>query len=168
MKKAFLTVLCVVVGAGVALGQDILPVGALPVVEDTAVASEPKDESVVLLTEVMEHAVVHQDSAITQLMRDKRLGIQRGQQATDGFRLQVYASNAQQTAKNEALLLQQRLEGEIDVPVYALSEPPFWKVRIGNFRTREEANAYKEVFLQYFPDLQGGTYVVPDKIILVQ
>lgn len=168
MRKAFLTVLSVVVWAGVAVGQDILPEPMVPVAEDTAVVREPKDVPVVLLTEVMEHAVVHQDSAITRLMRDKRLGIQRGQQETDGFRLQVYASNAQQSAKNEALLLQQRLEGEIDVPVYALLEPPFWKVRIGNFRTREEANAYKEVFLQYFPDLQGGTYVVPDKIILVQ
>lgn len=168
MRKAFLTVLSVVFLAGIAVGQDILPEPVALAAEDTAVVREPKDVPVVLLTEVMEHAVVHQDSAITRLMRDRRLGIQRGQQETDGFRLQVYASNAQQTAKNEALLLQQRLEGEIDVPVYALSEPPFWKVRIGNFRTREEANAYKEVFLQYFPDLQGGTYVVPDKIILIQ
>ncbi len=168
MRKAFLTVLGVVAWAGIAAGQDILPEPVAPAAEDTAVVNVKEDVPVVLLTEVMEHAVVYQDSAITQLMRDKRLGIQRGQQEADGFRLQVYASNAQQSAKNEALLLQQRLEGEIDVPVYALSEPPFWKVRIGNFRTREEANAYKEVFLQYFPDLQGGTYVVPDKIILVQ
>lgn len=123
---------------------------------------------VTLITEVMQHAVIHQDTAITQLMRDKRLGIRRGQQEADGFRLQVYASNAQQTAKNEALLLQQRLEETVDIPVYTLSEPPFWKVRLGNFRTRDEANAYKEIFLQSFPDLQGSTYVVPDKIIVLQ
>lgn len=123
---------------------------------------------VTLITEVMQHAVIHQDTAITQLMRDKRLGIRRGQQEADGFRLQVYASNAQQTAKNEALLLQQRLEETVDIPVYTLSEPPFWKVRLGNFRTRDEANAYKEIFLQSFHDLQGSTYVVPDKIIVLQ
>lgn len=133
-----------------------------------ALAGVARAQEVVLLTEAMEHAVVHQDSAITRLMRDKRLGVQRGQQEADGFRVQVYASNAQQTAKNEALLLQQRLEGEIDVPVYALSEPPFWKVRVGNFRTREEAGKYKDVLLQYFPDLQGSTYIVPDKIVLVE
>lgn len=168
MKKVFLIVLSVMAWASVAMGQDILPEPVASAAEDTAEVRAQEDVPVVLLTEVMEHAVVHQDSAITRLMRDKRLGVQRGQQEADGFRLQVYASNAQQTAKNEALLLQQRLENKIDMPVYALSEPPFWKVRIGNFRTREDANAYKEVFLQYFPDLQGGTYVVPDKIILVQ
>jgi len=168
MRKVVLIVLSVMAWAGVAMGQDILPEPVASAAEDTAEVRLQEDVPVVLLTEVMAHAVVHQDSAITRLMRDKRLGVQRGQQEADGFRLQVYASNAQQTAKNEALLLQQRLENKIDMPVYALSEPPFWKVRIGNFRTREDANAYKEVFLQYFPDLQGSTYVVPDKIILVQ
>lgn len=153
MRKAFLIGLCAIVTTGYAAGQDTLREASVPVV---------------LLTEAMEHAVVHQDSAITQLMRDKRLGIQRGQQEADGFRVQVYASNNQQQAKNEALLLQQRLESALDMPVYAQSEPPFWKVRLGNFRTREEANKYKEVFLQYYPDLQGSTYVVPDKIVLIQ
>lgn len=153
MRKAFLIGLCAIVTTGYVAGQDTLREASVPVV---------------LLTEAMEHAVVHQDSAITQLMRDKRLGIQRGQQEADGFRVQVYASNNQQQAKNEALLLQQRLESALDMPVYAQSEPPFWKVRLGNFRTREEANKYKEIFLQYYPDLQGSTYVVPDKIVLIQ
>ena len=129
---------------------------------------ENQEQHVMLITDAMENVVVHQDSLITRLMEDKRVGRQRGQYEEDGFRLQVYASNVQQTAKNEALLLQQRLEPLIDVPVYAQSEPPFWKVRLGNFRTREEANRYKEIFLQDFPDLQGSTYVVPDKIVLIQ
>lgn len=129
---------------------------------------EITEQHMMLITDAMENVVVHQDSLITRLMEDKRVGRQRGQYEEDGFRLQVYASNVQQTAKNEALLLQQRLEPLIDVPVYAQSEPPFWKVRLGNFRTREEANRYKEIFLQDFPDLQGSTYVVPDKIVLIQ
>jgi hypothetical protein len=123
---------------------------------------------VVLITEDMSNAIVHQDSAIIRLMTDKRLGRVRGEQIVDGFRVQVYASNRQQVAKNEALMLQQRVEPLLEVPVYALSEPPFWKVRIGNFLTREDANAYKDVLLNMFPDMVGSTYVVPDKIILVQ
>jgi hypothetical protein len=102
------------------------------------------------------------------MMEDKRVGRVRGEQIVDGFRVQVYASNMQQVAKNEALMLQQRIENVLNVPVYALSEPPFWKVRLGNFKTREDANAYKEAFLNMFPDMVGSTYVVPDKIILVQ
>jgi hypothetical protein len=121
-----------------------------------------------LITEEMTHAVVHQDSLITQLMRDKLSGYVRGEQLLDGFRVQIYASNSQQQAKREATELQQRIEDMIDVPVYTLSEPPFWKVRIGNFSTREAANEYKNTFLQFFPELTGSTYIVPDKIIVIR
>ena len=121
-----------------------------------------------LITEQMQYAVVHQDSLVTQLMRDKRSGYVRGEQVIDGFRVQIYASNVQQKAKQEAFELHQRVEAQIDVPVYTLSEPPFWKVRIGNFHTREEANAYKSTFLELYPELTGSTYIVPDKIIIVR
>ena len=96
-----------------------------------------------LLTDIMENAVIHQDSSIYRLMMDKHLGIERGQQEVNGFRVQVYSSNTQQRAKNESISLQQELEKRLSHPVYVISEPPFWKVRIGNFRTRDEANQYK-------------------------
>ena len=44
---------------------------------------------VALLVDEMPNAVVHQDSLVRQLMRDKRLGIQRGQVQVNGFRVQV-------------------------------------------------------------------------------
>ena len=91
-----------------------------------------------------------------------------GEQVIDGFRVQIYASNAQQKAKQEAFELHQRIETQIDVPVYTLSEPPFWKVRIGNFLNREEANTYKATLLELFPELTGSTYIVPDKIIIIR
>jgi hypothetical protein len=115
----------------------------------------------------MENAIVHQDSAIRQLMMDKYLGIARGQLEISGFRVQVYSSNQQQFAKNESILLQQALEQKLSHPVYVISEPPFWKVRIGNFRTRDEANQYKESLLDLFPELQSSMYVVPDKVIVL-
>ena len=131
--------------------------------------SEMEDSTqVVLIFNDMANASVFQDSTIIRMIEDKHIGRVRGEQVVDGFRVQVYASNMQQTAKNEALMLQQRIETALSVPVYALSEPPFWKVRLGNFKTREDANAYKETFLNMFPDMAGSTYVVPDKIILVQ
>ena len=112
----------------------------------------------------MENAVVHQDSAIYQLMMDKYLGIERGVQEVSGFRVQVYSSNVQIQAKNEAMLLHQELSKQLTQAIYIISEPPFWKVRVGDFRTREEANAYKETLLKLYPILQSSTYVVPDKV----
>ena len=135
------------------------------VVLDTIAAVDTVE--VVLLTDVMANAVVHQDSLVRELMINKRLGIQRGVQEMNGYRVQVFSSNQQQSAKNRALLLQQDLSGQLKEPVYAISEPPFWKVRVGNFLTREEANNYRMTFIAQFPELQGSTYVVPDKIIVV-
>ena len=121
----------------------------------------------VLITDIMKNAIIHQDSAIYRLMMDKYLGIERGQQEVSGFRVQVYSSNQQQQAKSESISLQQGLEKKLSQPVYVISEPPFWKVRIGNFRTRDEANQYKKTLLDLYPELQSSTYVVPDKVIVL-
>ena len=135
---------------------------------DTLVVIDSIETTVKLIIDDMDRVTVHQDSAITQLMLDKRLGYVRGEQIKEGFRVQIYASNRQQLAKKEASELQRRIEALIDVPVYTISEPPFWKVRIGNFETRDSANEYKNTFLQLFPELTGSTYVVPDKIIIIR
>lgn len=135
---------------------------------DTLVVIDSIETTVKLIIDDMARVTVHQDSAITQLMLDKRLGYVRGEQIKEGFRVQIYASNRQQLAKKEASELQRRIEALIDVPVYTISEPPFWKVRIGNFETRDSANEYKNTFLQLFPELTGSTYVVPDKIIIIR
>ena len=135
---------------------------------DTLVVMDSIETTVKLIIDDMARVTVHQDSAITQLMLDKRLGYVRGEQIKEGFRVQIYASNRQQLAKKEASELQLRIEALIDVPVYTISEPPFWKVRIGNFETRDSANEYKNTFLQLFPELTGSTYVVPDKIIIIR
>jgi hypothetical protein len=41
-------------------------------------------------------------------------------------------------------------------------------VRIGDFRTYDEAKEYKKEFVQIFPDLIGDTYIVRDKIKVLQ
>ena len=134
------------------------------VLYDTMVLDTPDTTEVLFLVDLMENAVVHQDSAIYQLMMDKYLGIERGVQEVSGFRVQVYSSNVQIQAKNEAMLLHQELSKQLTQAIYIISEPPFWKVRVGDFRTREEANAYKETLLKLYPILQSSTYVVPDKV----
>jgi len=86
----------------------------------------------------------------------------------DGYRVQIYSSNQQQTAKTEALDLEERLRDKVSQTVYVQYLPPFWKVRLGDFRTYEEAKEYKKEFVQMFPDLMGDTYIVRDKIQVLQ
>ena len=51
---------------------------------------------------------------------------------------------------------QEELKNKLDHPVYVLSEPPFWKVRIGDFLKREDANAYKEQISDFVDSSSSG------------
>lgn len=112
----------------------------------------------------MPNAAFHQDEAITNLIKDRSVGFQRGQYQKSGFRVQVYTSNDSRVAKNEALELEEKLSSKVDVTVYVSSDPPFWKVRLGDFETRDEALRYKQIINEQFPELYDSTYVVPDTI----
>ena len=106
---------------------------------------------------------VHQDSLIEALLKEKVYGISEMIEM-DGFRVQIFSSNRQQTAKEEALTLEKKMTDALSTAVYVTYISPFWKVRLGNFRTYEEANAFKVQLITQFPELQGDTYIVRDKV----
>jgi len=108
-----------------------------------------------------------QDSAMTVLLNEAVNG-KRELVEIDGYRVQVYSSNQQQTAKGEALDLEAQLKEKLDQTVYVQYIPPFWKVRLGDFRTYEEARDYKKLFIEQYPDMMGDTYIVRDRIQVYQ
>jgi hypothetical protein len=110
---------------------------------------------------------VLQDSAVGVLLQTALQGKMEWVEI-DGYRVQIYSSNQQQAAKSEALDLEARIKEKIDQPVYVLYIPPFWKVRLGDFRTYEEAREYKKLFVDNFPEVMGDTYIVRDKIQVLQ
>ena len=108
-----------------------------------------------------------QDSTVAVLLADAING-KRELVEIDGYRVQVYSSNQQQTAKAEALELETRLKDKITQTIYVQYIPPFWKVRLGDFRSYDEANEYKKIFKEQFPELMGETYIVRDKVQVLQ
>ena len=106
---------------------------------------------------------VVQDSTVSVLL-DESINGKRELVQMNGFRMQIYSSNEQQNARNEALELESKFKDKIDQPVYVQHIPPFWKVRVGNFRSYDEANDYRVVFLEQFPELTRSAYIVKDKI----
>ena len=108
-----------------------------------------------------------QDSTVAVLL-DEAVNGKHELVEIDGYRVQIYSSNQQQTAKSEALDLEQKLLKAINQTIYVQYLPPFWKVRIGDFRTYEEAKEYKKEFVTQFPALMGDTYIVRDKIQVMQ
>ena len=110
---------------------------------------------------------VIQDSTMAALLDEATNG-KRELVEMDGYRVQVYSSNQQQTAKTEALDLESRLKEKVNQTIYVQYIPPFWKVRLGDFKTYDEAREYKKLFVQLFPSMMGDTYIVRDKIQVVQ
>lgn len=119
-----------------------------------------------LILDEMPNVTFHQDESITQLIVERQLGALSDTAQVSGFRVQVYASNEAVGAMDGALKLEEELTIQVDVSVYVVADPPFWKVRLGDFATRAEAEKYKQLLQVQFPDLVGSIYVVPDNVIL--
>lgn len=110
-------------------------------------------------------------SAVVNFHQDKRIEKVVMENSTvtgivaQGFRVQVFSSNTQRTARQEAFNHESSLkEAFPDMKVYVSYSSPFWKVRIGDFLTQEEARKFTEELLFKFPELKGDTYTVRDNI----
>lgn len=112
----------------------------------------------------MPNVQITQDSIVTQLMQEKMAGIERGEQEMAGYRVQIFSSNNAATAKAEALMLEERVKTMVNAPIYVLYSAPSWKVRLGDFRTQDEAQAFRQELRRILPELQDYTYVVRDII----
>ncbi|MBR1630568.1 MAG: SPOR domain-containing protein [Paludibacteraceae bacterium] len=82
-----------------------------------------------------------------------------------GFRVQVFSSNNQRTAKPEAIQMESKMLNAFpNISTYRFFQAPFWKVRMGDFRTKDEAEALCVSIIKAFPQLRGDVYAVPDDI----
>jgi len=81
-------------------------------------------------------------------------------QEISGFRVQIYKTETMSDSKEKQLLYAEMF-GENSVKL--VFEEPFYKIRVGNFRTRNEAETFQDELLR-----SGfrSTIVVPDKVIV--
>ena len=150
----------------------IVDAAALPMSEEAeaAIAADSLAADTVLILPYpqilldMQHVHVEQDSLVTLLMEEKTAGVERGEKEMAGYRVQVYSSNHPKHGKTNALLIEQRVKETVNIPVYVIYTSPSWKVRLGDFRTQEEAEIFRDTFKQLMPDLADYTYIVRDKV----
>jgi len=82
-----------------------------------------------------------------------------------GFKIQAFSGNNQRSSRDEANSKQRVIKNafpELDTVV--LFESPFWRLRVGNFETRSEANRVMEELKKQFPSFGREMYVVVDEI----
>jgi hypothetical protein len=69
------------------------------------------------------------------------------------------------TAKDEAYKMEKDMKTAFpEHAVYVTYSSPFWKVRLGDFKTNAEATAFRHLLLNEFPVLKSAVYVVKDQI----
>ncbi len=86
-----------------------------------------------------------------------------------GYRIQVYSDNRQRSAKQRA----EQIAGEISgiyplIGTYLAYKAPYWRLRVGNYLTREEAEIALEDLKVKFPSLAGEMVIVRDRIIIIE
>lgn len=115
--------------------------------------------------------VIHQSPAIRNLVGERMRGA--NVETTDsliylkvqGYRTQVFSGNNQRVSKDEAF----RKEKEIhelfpEVPTYITYDAPFWKLRVGDFRSHEEAYHMMRLLMEAFPAFGKEMYIVREEI----
>jgi len=114
---------------------------------------------------------VHQSDAIRSLVGAHKYGTNVEQEGgvtylkIQGFRAQVFSGNNQRKSKDEAF----RKEKEIkelfpDVPTYVTYNAPFWKLRVGDYRSHEEAYQMMRMLMTAFPAYAKEMYIVKEEV----
>lgn len=117
------------------------------------------------------NVTVRQPNALRDMLGKRLYG--EGVEKTDstaflkiqGYRTQVFSGNNQRKSKDEAF----RKEKEIkelfpEVSTYVTYNAPFWRLRIGDFRSHEEAYRMQRLLMDAFPAYKKEMYIVREEV----
>ena len=154
--------------ANVLFAQNIIDMAALFVQKTDSVANEKKltfmeqlaaPDSITKAT-----IVVHQSPILDGKINNRNIG--EGQ-TVKGFRIQLYSSNTPRTAKQTAFSIETAVKEKLpDAKIYVTYNSPFWKVRVGNCLSHQEATELLNELRTEFPEYRSEMYIVPDQVIV--
>ena len=82
-----------------------------------------------------------------------------------GYKIQAFSGNNQRTSRNEAYSKQQQINSSFPgLETVVMFDSPFWRLRVGNFRSREDAAAVLEEMKRTFPSFGKEMYIVVDEV----
>jgi hypothetical protein len=106
--------------------------------------------------------VVHKDPRIDLLLKkqgDVNAAIKKANARTArGFRLLVINTNK----RDEAIAAKTKVYTNFpELKAYLVYQSPYFRLKVGNFRTREDAQDYQKTLGYYFPK---GVFIIADTI----
>lgn len=118
--------------------------------------------------------VVYQEDAIKSIvgrnLAPKRQVFTTGENSVPyvkmrGFKIQAFSGNNQRTSKNEAYRKQSLISQAFpEHEAVVAFDSPFWRLRVGNFRTRGEASDLMRDLRKAFPAFGKEMYIVIDEV----
>lgn len=99
-----------------------------------------------------------------RLVRSEGLQERRQSAMITVYRIQLFSDNRSRTAKSEAERKASVVKNTFPrLDVYVTYTSPFWRLRVGNYRSYEEANKMMYELKKAFPEMAGEMRIVRDK-----
>lgn len=158
MNKSLLIFLVVVLSSPILYAQK----EQSPIVQDLNTAKNGQGNVKVYQDEVIQNIVALRSDSLMSYNGGRELSSATEYVKFRGFKIQVFSGNNQARSKNEALSKKAQVEEafpELDTDVTFNS--PFWRLRVGNFQTREEAQAVLNEMKRKLPSFRE-MYIVSD------
>ena len=106
---------------------------------------------------------VYQSPELTSLLRRDTTAIE--EQMVSGYRIQVYSDNMQRRAKEMAQERAKMIQdSDSTLATYVTFNSPFWRVRVGNYSSYEEAAIKLRELKKQFPSI-SDMRIVKDIIV---
>ncbi|MDR1761905.1 MAG: SPOR domain-containing protein [Bacteroidales bacterium] len=101
--------------------------------------------------------VLQQDERLSQMVQNHIALNQFNESKFDGWRVQIHSSSNRKEAEEARVKFMQNFP---DYPTYFIYQPPMFKIRVGDFRTREDAfMLYKQTVALF-----NVSYVISDLV----
>ena len=82
-----------------------------------------------------------------------------------GYRVQVFSDNNVRTAKNEARTKSRNISARFpQYKTYVMYTSPYWRLKVGDFRNRQDADEAAEELRRAFPAYAKEIRVVRDRV----
>jgi hypothetical protein len=106
--------------------------------------------------------VVHKDPRIDLLVKKQieinEITTRNSRRSAQGYRIQVISTNNRTKALEAKTKIYQRFP---ELKTYLMYQSPFFKLKVGNFLDRQDAESYRQDIMRLFP---SGVYVVRDVV----
>ncbi|HBT85537.1 MAG TPA: hypothetical protein DEB12_06480 [Porphyromonadaceae bacterium] len=117
---------------------------------------------------------IYQDESITHIL-GRPMGPPRNVYTTAdgsvqyykmrGYKIQAFSGNNQRTSRDEANRKQNLINQSYpELETVVLFESPFWRLRVGNFENRSDAEEAMQELRKTFPSFGREMYIVVDEV----